>query len=177
MVAIRCVALIGLTSIALAGCGTPSFPAGPGTATITWHSVKPSDGAAPSPPQPFAGTVAGIPVHGTSLGPSTPNGGSPTSLPARLTLATWTGTFEGHPFALDVSTGTSSLSDINTLTFDADGTFDSQKVRFIVGPDPDNSNTIKFHGTVGRHKVTGSLRLLPAHGASGKATATFTVNS
>jgi hypothetical protein len=171
----RGLGLIALASMALAGCAAPSFPAGPGSATITWHSVRPSDGATASPPQPFAGTVAGIPVRGTSLGPSTPKGGPPTSLPARLTLATWTGSFEGHRFALDVSTGTSSLSNISTLTFDADGTFDSQKVRFIVGPDPDNSSTITFHGTVGAHDVAGSLRLWPAHGASGKATATFTV--
>ena len=125
----------------------------------------------------FAGTVAGIPVRGTSVGPSTPEGGSPTSLPARLTLATWTGTFEGHRFALDVSTGISSLSNISTLTFDANGSFDSQKVRFIVGPDPDNSTTIRFHGTVGRHDVLGSLRLMPAHGARGEAIATFTVTT
>jgi hypothetical protein len=160
--------------LALTGCGTPSFPGGPGTATITWHSVKSSDDATATPPQPFAGTIAGVPVRGTSLGPSTPNSGS-LRIPARLTLATWKGTFEGQPFSLDLSTETASLRNIKTLTIDADGTFDAQKVRFIVGPDPDNSNTVKFHGTVGRHKVTGSVRPSAAHGTNGKATATFTV--
>ncbi|HEY5024518.1 MAG TPA: hypothetical protein VII76_06050 [Acidimicrobiales bacterium] len=171
--------LVGLSSMALAACGAPGFPTGTGTATFTWHSVQTNNVDAnnptQSPPQPFAGTVAGIPVRGTALGPVVPAGGL-SALPARLTVARWTGRFQGHAFSLSVSEDTSALRDLQSATIDVDGTLGSQKVHFVVGPAGSTiSNTIKFRGTVGAHHVTGSVRLFNAHGASNKASATFTV--
>jgi hypothetical protein len=169
--------LAALTSVALAGCGTPSFPSGHGTATITWHSIPNNGATTKSPPQPYSGTVAGIPVNGKALAPPLPpiTPGSAPSIPTHLQLAQWTGTFEGHTFSLKVVADFASASNPSSITFDVDGSFGSQKVSFIVGPAPATANAITFHGTVGHHHVTGSVRPGVSHGSNGKATATFTV--
>ena len=165
--------LIAVTATLLAGCASPSFPTGSGTATITWHSVESNNAAAPVPSQPFAGTVAGIPVNGRSLPAPTPK--SLTSLPARLPLATWTGSFQGHAFDLTVTFKIAGISNLASATADIDGTYGSQKVRFVAGLVSENSETITFHGTVGLHKVSGSIRPFTEHRSSEQATATFTV--
>jgi hypothetical protein len=169
--------LAALTSVAMASCGTPSFPSGPGTATITWRSLPNNGATTKSPPQPYSGTVAGIPVNGKALAPSLPpvTPGSVPSIPTHLQLAQWTGTFEGHTFNLKVVANLASLKNVSAFTVDVDGTFGSQAVRFVAGPAPANANTITFHGTVGHHHVTGSLRPGASHETHGKATATFTV--
>lgn len=168
--------LVALTSVALAGCGTPSFPNGHGTATITWHSLPNNGATTKSPPQPYSGTVAGIPVNGKAF-PAVPPSIKPGSLtiPTHLQLAQWTGAFEGHTFSLKVVANFAKAANPSSITLDVDGTFGSQKVTFIVGPAPATSNTISFHGTVGHHHVTGSVRPGVSHGSNGKATATFTV--
>ena len=104
---VRRLGVIGLgamATIALAGCGgSPSFPTGTDTATITWHRV---DGTATATgPQPFSGTVAGIPVRGDAAleFPSRPSPGGLPTLPPRGPFARWTGSFEGHRFSLLVS--------------------------------------------------------------------------
>jgi hypothetical protein len=165
--------LAALTSVAMASCGSPSFPTDHGTATITWRSL-PNNGATKSPPQPYSGTVAGIPVSGRALPPPPIKPGSVTSIPTHLPLAQWTGTFEGHAFSVKVVANFSSAN-LSSFTVDADGTFGSQAVRIIAGPAPASSNTISFHGTIGHHHVTGSVRPGVSHGTHGKATATFTV--
>jgi hypothetical protein len=167
------VGLVVLAPAALAGCATASFPTGSGTATITWHSVQGDNAAAPGPPQPFAGTVAGIPVDGRSLPAPSPK--SLTSLPAKLTLATWNGRFQGHAFNLPVTFNIAGLRNLASAKAHIDGTYGSQKVRFVAGTTSQSSQKITFHGTVGPHDVSGSVRLLGEHGDSGKATATFTV--
>ena len=170
--------LLAVTSIALAGCGAPSFPAGPGTATITWHSLQPAPGSTQGPPQPYTGTVAGIPVSGlsTPVIPPAPSSGAGLSLPHRLALARWTGRFLGQNFALTVTflLGNTSLS-LGSFTVDIDGTFGSQPVRFTAVPISSNSNTIRFQGTIGHHHVTGTIGSATKTGASNEATATFTV--
>jgi hypothetical protein len=165
--------LAALASVAMASCGSPSFPTGNGTATITWRSL-PNNGATKSPPQPYSGTVAGIPVSGKALPPPPIKPGSLTSVPTHLPLAQWTGTFEGHAFSLKLVANLSSAN-LSSFTVDADGTFGSQAVRIIAGPAPASATTITFHGTVGPHHVTGSVRPGVSHGTHGKATATFTV--
>jgi hypothetical protein len=90
-----------------------------------------------------------------------------------LEVARWTGTFEGRTFALAVTLLTSGLA--TTATVDVDGRFGSQPVRFVVGPEPVSSTTVHFHGTVGPHHVTGSVRPSQGRGARNRATATFTV--
>lgn len=165
--------LAALTSVAMASCGSPSFPTGQGTATITWRSV-PNNGATKAPPQPYSGTVAGIPVSGRALPPPPIKPGSLTSVPTHLPLAQWTGTFEGHTFRLNVVANFTSAN-LSSFTVDADGTFGSQLVRFVAGPASASANTITFHGTVGHHHVTGSVRPGTSHATHGEATARFTV--
>jgi len=168
--------LVGVFALTMAGCGAPSFPTGTGTATFTWHSIAYSGNELKTPPQPFAGTIAGIPVSGTALAAVFPASGLK-SLPPRLTLARWTGRFQGHTFSLVVEEETAALRNLNSFTFDVDGTLGSQNVRFIVGPPSrSNPNAIAFHGTVGDHHVTGSVTSAPARGASNRATATFTIS-
>jgi hypothetical protein len=70
--------------------------------------------------------------------------------------------------------GKTSLS-LGSFTVDIDGTFGSQRVRLTAVPVTDNSNTIRFQGTVGHHHVTGSIGSPKKTGASNEATATFTV--
>jgi hypothetical protein len=174
---IRRSSLTACALTALSGCGASSllFPSGGGTATITWHSVKPDDQGTLTRPQPFVGTVAGLPVTGTAAAAVLKGQGGAVSLPSRLALARWTGTFEGHRFSLTVSAGTGSLAHIQTLTFDVDGTFGSQPAHFVVGPASTSTTAISFHGTVGPHHVTGKVRLGQANGPNNKATAIFTV--
>jgi len=102
--------------------------------------------------------VAGIPVSGTSnrLHPQlTPNPGDEGSLPSQLTLARWTGTFQGHAFSLNVSFASSALANPNSITVDIVGTLGSQAVRFSATPTPRNPDVVMFQGTVGPHHVTG----------------------
>jgi hypothetical protein len=168
--------LVALTSIALAGCGTPSFPAGPGTATLTWHSVEQTQGATPGAPQPYSGTVAGIPVSGRSTPDFVPGPGGGVSFPERLTLARWTGSFLGHAFALTVTFLLAKASpSLGSFTVNVAGTWGSRPVRFTAEPGKDNSSSIHFQGTVGQHHVTGSVGPPRKAGASNEATATFTV--
>jgi hypothetical protein len=167
--------LAALTSVAMASCGTPSFPSGHGTATITWRSLPNIGDPTKRPPQPYSGTVAGIPVTGKALTPALPTIKPGSTIPTHLQLARWTGVFEGHTFSLNVVADFASASNLNSITFDVDGTFGSQKVSFIVGPAPATANAITFHGTVGHHHVTGSVRPGASHETHGKATATFTV--
>ncbi len=115
-------------------------------------------------------------MSGKALGPVLPAAGL-TSLPPRLTVARWTGRFQGHSFSLTVSEDTTAIRNLSTATLDVDGELGSQTVRVIVGPvSQRNPNSIAFHGTIGDHHVTGSVTANSAHGASNRATATFTVS-
>src|ERR1019366_4659658 len=107
-------------------------------------------------PQPYTGSIAGIPGEGKALAPPPPKPGGPIHIPARLGGARGTGTFEGHSVALPVPLLTSGLA--TTAAVDVDGTFGSQHVRFVVGPEPVSSTTVHFHGSVGPHHVTGAVR-------------------
>ena len=153
-------------------------PEGSGTATLGWHSVQPTDATTQGPPQPYSGTVAGIPVSGISnpVRPyRLPGPGGGVSLPSPLTLGRWTGSFQGHAFTLNVSFATSALANLNSVTVDIVGTLGSQAVRFTAAPTGKNPNVVIFQGTVGRHHVTGTVQPFQATGADHKATATFTV--
>jgi hypothetical protein len=120
--------------------------------------------------------VAGIPVSGKALSPVLPATGL-TSLPPRLSVARWTGRYQGKTFSLTVSEEPAALENLTTFTFDVEGTLGSQDVRVIVGPPTrHNPNSITFHGTIGNHHVAGSVPATSAHGSSNKATATFTVS-
>jgi len=168
---------IALVALALSGCATTGFPTGSGTATITWHSVGGVSEANPTRPQPYSGTIAGVPLSGKSVTPvphTTLNPGGGVSLPSRLTLARWTGTFEGKAFVLTASVSTSGLTHISSLTVDIDGTFGTAHVRGTASGSESQPNILHFKGEVGHHHVSGTVRPVQ-HGATNKATASFTV--
>jgi len=166
-----------LTAVVLSGCsGTPGFPTGLGTATITWQRA--GGGIAP-PPQPYSGTSAGIPVSGQAVAPSpsshisSPIGGPP--LPSRITLARWTGSFEGKPFALTLSLNTAELPNFTTLAVDISGTFGADHVTGTAGGSQSQPNVLQFSVAVGHHHVVGTVKPFQAHGAANTAMASFTV--
>ena len=168
--------LLAVSVVALAGCGVPSFPTGTGTATFRWHSVATSGNDFKSPPQSFVGTVAGIPVSGKALQPGVTRRRAHVPS-ASVDRGPMDGTFPEPHLLPDGVGNTAALRNLSTFTFDVDGTLGSQNVRLIIGPPSrNNPNSIAFHGTIGNHHVTGSVTATPAHGASNKATATFTVS-
>jgi hypothetical protein len=64
---------------------------------------------------------------------------------------------------------------LGSFTVEVNGTFGSQPVRLTAVPVTDNSNTIRFQGTIGHHDVTGTIGSAKKTGADNEATATFTV--
>jgi hypothetical protein len=173
---------IALVTLTLSGCATTGFPTGSGTATITWRSVGGVNGANETRPQPYSGSIAGVPVSGT-LVPLTPhfipNPGGGGSLPSTLTFARWTGSFEGKRFVLTASAKTSGLlkgllNNASEFTVDIDGTFGTEHVTGTASSSETRPNILFFMGAVGRHHVAGTVRPIQ-HGASNKATAKFTV--
>ncbi len=119
--------------------------------------------------------VAGIPVTGTASFKGLAAPLEAGSRSARLTLARWTGSYDGHAFSLTVSLKASPLPDTASVTAYVDGTFGSQPAHFVVGPDPTTDAEVSFHGTVGPHGVTGTVRPGSRRGSENRATASFTV--
>lgn len=171
---------IALVTLTLAGCAAAGFPTGSGTATITWHSVDAPNGGSVAHPQPFSGSIAGVPLTGKSVMPvphviRTPEGS--VSLPSTLVLAHLTGSFQGQPFVLTLSAKTSELRNLfhsSSLLVDVVGTYGSQVVKGTATVPASHPNTLRIMGTVGHHHVTCTVRPTQ-HGAANTATATFTV--
>jgi hypothetical protein len=166
-----------VTAVALSG-RQATFPTGSGTATITWQTVRAS-GSATSSPQPFSGTIAGVPISGVSTTP-TPRSfaqpGSNPTIPSQLTLARWTGTFASKTFSVAVSADLSKLASGLTgpgFTVKVDGTYGTEPVHatasFSATPDE-----LTFAGTVGHHHITGSVHPTE-NGAANTAAASFVV--
>jgi hypothetical protein len=155
-------------TMALSGCAT-GFPTGAGTATITWHGIS---GAPLTRPQPYSGTIAGVPVSGDSRSPlpQLPGG----HFPPRLVLARWTGSFQGETFDITVSVKTAGLANNPSAAADIGGTLGSEPVTGTARASPSHPNILHFVATIGHHHVTGTIQPFN-HGSTGKATATFTV--
>jgi len=168
-----------IIAFSIAGCSSSpaGFPSGSGSATITWHRVA-TTSSLQSPPQPFSGTIAGIPVSGTSVTPvpnTNQNPASGISIPSHLVLARWTGTFQSTHFQLTVSVGDLSTANLSSFTFDISGKFGSQSVHGTGRASSSQQSHLTFQGTVGRHHVVGSVKEPVEQSGSGTATATFTV--
>lgn len=173
------VCLGSLIAFSITGCSSSSagFPSGSGVATITWHRVA-TTSSLQSPPQPFSGTIAGIPVSGRSVTPvpkANQNPGGGISIPSHLVLARWTGTFQGTDFLMTVSVGDLSITNLSSVTFDISGKFGSQIVHGTGRASSSQQSQLTFQGTVGHHHVVGSVKEPVEQGGSGTATATFTV--
>lgn len=88
---------VALMTVALSGCAT-GFPAGAGTATITWRGVS---GAPLTRPQPYSGTIAGVPVSGDTRARVPQLAGG--HFPPKLVVARRTGRFQGQTFNINLS--------------------------------------------------------------------------
>jgi hypothetical protein len=100
-------------------------------------------------------------------------------LPAKFVFARWTGSFQGKAFALAVSFDPSAFDSPSalanlTLIFHIHGSYGSQAVKGIVSGSESDPNSLRFSGTIGHHHVAGTVTPVK-HGATNKATATFTV--
>lgn len=173
------VSIGSLFALSVAGCSSSpaGFPSGSGVATITWHRVA-TTSSLQSPPQPFSGTIAGIPVSGRSVTPvpkADQNPGGGISIPSHLVLARWTGTFQGTNFEMTVSVGQLSLTNLSSVTFDISGKFGSQSVHGTGRATSNQQSQLTFQGTVGHHHVVGSIKEPVEQNGLGTATATFTV--
>jgi hypothetical protein len=157
-----------LMTVALSGCAT-GFPTGAGTATITWRGVS---GAPLTRPQPYSGTIAGVPVSGDSRSPVPHFPGG--HFPPKLILARWTGSFQGQKFDITLSVKTAGLAINPSPTADISGTLGSEPVTGTARAPASHPNILHFVATIGHHHVTGTVKPFN-HGSTGKATATFTV--
>jgi hypothetical protein len=179
---------VAVVALSASSHGNPLSP-GTGTATITWTSAKGND----NPPQPFGGTIDGLPVSGVSTverpTASTLASGAPGPTTPRIHLFELKGTFDGKSFALGLYIQYhSSPSAAQALTFpdiQVLGTYGNEPVRATLTPpasdlsDPesiDASTPVLFNGTIGGAKVSGRIPFTVSHqGASHSVTATFTV--
>ncbi len=184
--------MVGLV-LATGGTKDPFSP-GAGSATITWTSVAGSNA-----PQPFGGTINGVPVSGvTTMDPSAFEGAvtGPGANPggnslSRVHILDIKGTFDGEHFALGLSLQYrgSLLSPTQPPAFlqiEVLGAYGNRPVRASLVPpasslsDPGSVNAstpILFHGTIGTLKVSGKLMKPTKVGAENSATATFAVSN
>lgn len=166
-----------VVALGLSSCGaSSSFPSGTGTARITWHDT-PVTGTAS---QAYGGTIAGIPVQGRSTPNLTSNPLAGGKAPTNLEIARWTGSFQGKPFALNLSVPYAALthSSAALVAFHVRGTWGGQKVEGTANVPNPASSALTFHCTVAGHQVSGTVSP-PTHHRGGLSTATarFTVAS
>ena len=185
--AVLVLAVIG--GVVLFKSRTPSeLSTGSGTAMITWKSVSGSTGTTSPPPQPFTGTIEGVPISGTSLitiysstsGLSLSNPSSLSSLPSEVHAATWKGALGDKRFSVVVyvnlkaalvSGGQSPSAEVNVT-----GTYGSERVSLVArGRKGQNPNLAFFSGTIGGLKVSGVAHMPKRNGDITTSTATFTV--
>jgi hypothetical protein len=172
---VKMVGIGWLIAVSIAGCSSSpaGFPSGSGVATITWHRVA-TTSSVQSPPQPFSGAIAGIPVSGKSVTPvpkADQNPGGGITIPSHFVLARWTGTFQGTKFQMTLSVGSLSTS----FKVDISGKFGSQSVHGTATSSASQDGRLTFQGTVGHHHIVGSVKEPVEHSGSGTATATFRV--
>jgi hypothetical protein len=151
---------------------------GSGTGTITWVPT-PAESATVLP-QPFTGTIGGLPLKGTAtISPDAGIFGSPsspsTTIPKEIPFFIWKGSLGDTPFHLVLSITGLSFSILakpsgGSPAFRISGTYGSENVNGDV-PVPGSAvpnNTpapIAFQGAIGAKKVTGLV-----HGPTGGST-------
>jgi len=170
---------VGIGIAALLGSSTPStVPTGPGTASITWNGVAPSKSGYPGP-QPFTGTIAGVPVSGTTV--ALPNGfpHAGGTLPTDFVFYRVSGTLGGTPFSIDliynVAPGGQFPTGHQMVSLNVVGTYGTEPVRGTISG-PANASTANFTGTVGSLHVSGTLPPAMTHNGMSSAMSPFTVS-
>jgi hypothetical protein len=184
---------LAIVPVTLSGCSsTPNtISTGTGTATVTWEPVSGSSTGFGNPPQPFTGTIDGLLLSGVATTPSA-SSASPLSnsgkIPSTIEFFRWKGTFAGKPFdvgfyatyhpATNLSNPVAMFSSTKIT-----GTWGSQAVNgHIVTPTAaqlkSGKGPLRFDGTVGEYKVSGSIPQPTGTGDRTKrtGTATFTIS-
>jgi hypothetical protein len=183
------IAATGIAGSTDAGSSTRSTIAtGPGTAIVTWKPISDTTGLG-NPPQPFKGTIEGIPMSGLSTSPflSSASSSSSDTLPSTIELYQWKGQLGDQPFDIGFfatfkpSTSTSSTG-IGFPSVTIKGTWGSRLVNGRIA-DPtaaqlkSGKGPVHFYGTIGKFKVSGAIKY-PSGTGNGKmrtGTATFNV--
>jgi hypothetical protein len=158
---------------------------GSGTAAISWMSPTGGYGSQGNPPLSFSGTINGHSLNGIATNPLTSNGTNPFLAAGGTGKAVkvfrYKGTFAGKQFDLGVFINATHTSLGPYVPFMIRGTYDGQAVTADVTAPINSIGTpppFHFNGTIGKWKVTGTIRSVP--GTSRKqmatATATFTVS-
>ena len=174
--------------LVLATSGPPDpLSAGSGSATITWTSGSGSVYTYPPantypPPQPFGGTIDGVPVSGVATMDISAIRGSlfaPSSPPASIHIFEYTGTFDGEHFRLGLSFllpgAVSPHQRLGTQLARVQGTFGHRPVNVELVAPVSAPASVSFHGTIGDVKVSGTFSRPSRKGANNTATASFTV--
>ncbi len=186
VVAVVAVIVVGgvIAGLALSKSTTPStISVGPGTATIRWKpATGPIDGNG-NPPQPFTGSIEGIPVAGIATTPV--SAASSSSVPGRVVVFRWEGWFGKKPFDLDLSIafphGTAPSSSAPAIpSLAVSGTWGDEAVAGqITTPSvaqiTRGKGALHFHGTVGDLRVSGSAFMPTGNNDQKSGTATFVV--
>jgi hypothetical protein len=174
---------LAIVPVTLSGCSsTPNtISTGTGTATITWEPVSGSSTGFGNPPQPFTGTIDGLRLSGVA---TTPKANSATT----IEFFRWKGTFAGKPFDVGLFATyhpATSLSNpaARFPSIKITGKWGSQAVNgHIVTPSAaqlkNGKGPLRFDGTVGEYKVSGSIPQPTGTGDRTKrtGTATFTIS-
>jgi hypothetical protein len=185
--------LIAIAAVGIAGSTDgwsstrSTIATGPGIAIVTWKPVSDANGPG-NPPQPFKGTIEGIPMSGVATTPafSSASSSRPDTLPSTIELFQWKGKMGGQPFDIGLyaannpSTSTSSTG-IGIPSITIKGTWGSRMVnaRFV---DPTaaqlkgGTGPVHFSGTIGKFKVSGLINVPSGTGNSKMRTGTATFN-
>jgi hypothetical protein len=190
--ALLVVAAVVVIVLATSSSSGPFSP-GVGSATITWTSA--ATGNDESPPQPFGGTINGVPVSGVNTtdlsGIEGLVQGAAAKKPLKIHLFEIKGTFDGKAFALGVFVeyphGFSLGATESTFPkIDVVGTYGNEKVQAslmppasdLSNPEALNSSTpMLFKGTIGDLEISGQVQEPTKHGSHNTAKATFTISS
>ena len=192
---------LAIAPVTLAGCSSipTTISVGSGTATITWIPVSSDATGFGNPPQPFTGTIDGLPLSGVATTPGvnsvvTPSGASNHAsssnsgkIPSTIEFFRWKGTFAGKPFDVGLyATYHRSTNPIGPASFPSvkiTGRWGPLAVNgHIVPPTAEQLKTgrgpVRFYGTVGRYNVSGSVPRPSGTGTGAKKTgrATFTIS-
>ena len=179
--------LLIVAAFGIASCSSPSSSAvllggitsGQGEAVIRWTPGTASTSETENPPQPFSGTIDGRPVAGVSRVLIPPDAPVPQSV-QNVPLQGLQGTFGGKQFdlSLTLAAKTGASGEVSE-GFKVTGEYASTPVDVFVGaPEPAVDSvhagrpTVRFSGTVGALKVSGTIAT--PHRQS--ATASFTVD-
>ena len=163
--------------LVLSGTDDPLAP-GTGHATIRWTSVSGNG----EPPQPFGGTIDGLPVSGLAVVDSWASGAPwwrRATASSFVHIFEYTGTFDGEQFRLGLSFQLSFPAGPSrpptTQVARVQGTYGHRAVNVVLVAPVSAPKSVSFHGTIGEVRVSGTFTRPTRNGATNTATATFTV--